>query len=81
MSDTANACIRRVIETLQAEGIRSVSAAMSQPALHKWVDTLRVLGRMGGRPPRGVIGEVRRAPAGRRLRVHGWNRDRDRGAW
>jgi hypothetical protein len=56
MSDTANAGIRRVIETLRAEGVRSVSAAMSQPALHKWVDTLRVLGRMGGRPPRGVIG-------------------------
>jgi hypothetical protein len=56
MSDTANAGMRRVIETLRAEGVRSVSAAMSQPAVHKWVDTLRVLGRMGGRPPGGVIG-------------------------
>jgi hypothetical protein len=56
MSDTANAGIRRVIERLQAEGVRSVSAAMSRPALHKWLDTLRVLGQMGGRPPRGVVG-------------------------
>jgi len=56
MSNTANAGIRRVIETLQAEGVRSVSAAMSRPALHKWLDTLRVLAQMGGRPPHGVVG-------------------------
>jgi len=56
MTDTANAGIRRVIETLQAQGVRSVSVAMSQPALHRWLDALRVLGRMGGRPPRGVVG-------------------------
>jgi hypothetical protein len=29
---------------------------MAQPALHKWLDTLGVLARMGGRPPRGVVG-------------------------
>ncbi len=45
-----------VVETLQANGVRRVGAAMARPALHKWLDTLRVLARMGGRPPRGVVG-------------------------
>jgi hypothetical protein len=56
MAAAANVGLRRVIETLQAHGARSVSAAMAQPALHKWLDTLGVLARMGGRPPRGVVG-------------------------
>ena len=56
MAAAANVGLRRVIETLQAHGARRVSAAMAQPALHKWLDTLRVLARMGGRPPRGVVG-------------------------
>ena len=33
-----------------------MAAAMAQPALHRWLDTLRVLARMGGRPPRGAVG-------------------------
>jgi hypothetical protein len=56
MATAANIGLRRVIETLQARGARTVSAAMAQPALHKWLDTLRVLARMGGRPPRGAVG-------------------------
>lgn len=49
MAAAANIGLRRVIETLQAKGARSVPAAMAQPALHKWLDTLAVLARMGGR--------------------------------
>lgn len=56
MASAANIGLRRVIESLQANGARSVSAAMAQPGLHKWLDTLRVLTRMGGRPPRGAVG-------------------------
>jgi hypothetical protein len=56
MAAAASVGLRRVIETLQAHGARTVSAAMAQPALHEWLDTLRVLARMGGRPPRGVVG-------------------------
>lgn len=56
MAAVANVALRRVIETLQAHGARSVSAATAQPALHKYLDTLGVLARMGGRPPRGVVG-------------------------
>jgi hypothetical protein len=56
MNATASAGIRRVIETLQAQGVRSVRAAMSRPGLRKWLDPLRVLAQMGGRPPRGVVG-------------------------
>ena len=59
MAAAANVGLRRVIETLQAHGARSVSAAMAQPPLHKWLDTLGVLARMGGRPPRGVVGAAR----------------------
>ena len=56
MRAAATIGFRRVIETLQAHGARSVTAAMAQPALHRWLDTLRVLARMGGRPPRGAVG-------------------------
>jgi len=56
MASAAHIGLRRVIETLQTHGARSVSAAMGHPALHKWLDTLRVLARMGGRPPRGAVG-------------------------
>ena len=56
MRAAANIGFRRVIERLQAQGARSVAAAMAQPALHRWLDTLRVLARMGGRPPRGAVG-------------------------
>jgi hypothetical protein len=56
MATAANTGLRRVIESLQANGARSVTAAMAQPALHRWLDTLRVLARMGGRPPRGAVG-------------------------
>ena len=56
MAAAANIGIRRVVETLQAHGARTVSAAATRPALHKWLDTLGVLARMGGRPPRGVVG-------------------------
>jgi ankyrin repeat protein len=56
MAAAANIGLRRVIETLQAYGVRSVSAAMARPAFHKWLDTLRVLARMGGRPPREAVG-------------------------
>ena len=56
MAAAADIGLRRVIETLQAHGARGVSAAMAQPALHKWLDTLRVLAQMGGRPPRGAVG-------------------------
>jgi len=56
MAAAANVGLRRVIETLQAHGARSVSAAKEKPSLHKFLDTLGVLVRMGGRPPRGVVG-------------------------
>jgi hypothetical protein len=56
MTAAANSGLRHVIETLQAHGARTVSAAMARPALHKWLDTLRVLAQMGGRPPRDVVG-------------------------
>ena len=56
MAAAASVALRRVVETLQAHGARTVSAAMGQPALQKWLDTLAVLARMGGRPPRGVVG-------------------------
>jgi hypothetical protein len=56
MAAAATIGLRRVIETLQANGVRNVSAAMAQPAQHKWLDTLRLLTRMGGRPPRGAVG-------------------------
>ena len=56
MAETAAAGMRRVIETMRAKGIRGMSAAIARPAMGKWVDALRDLGRMGGRPSRDVIG-------------------------
>ena len=56
MRAAASIGLRRVIETLQAQGVRGVAAAMARPGLHKWLDTLRLLARMGGRPPRGAVG-------------------------
>src|SRR5262249_42449690 len=47
MTGAASLGLRRVIETLQANGARGVGAAMARPPLHKWLDTLRVLGRIG----------------------------------
>ena len=43
MRAAANIGLRRVIETLQAQGARSVAAAMAQPALHRWLDALECL--------------------------------------
>ena len=50
MAAAANVALRRVIETLQAHGARTVSAAMAKPALHKWLDTLGVLARNAAGP-------------------------------
>ena len=56
MSTVANLGLRRVITRLQDLGVREVSAAIADPGLHKYLDVLRLLGRIGARPPADAVG-------------------------
>jgi hypothetical protein len=51
----ANLGLRRVIMMLRDRGARGVSAVEARPDLHRWLDTLRTLGRIGARPPRDAL--------------------------
>jgi len=55
MTDAANLGLRRVITMLREGGARDVSAVEARPDLHRWLDTLRMLGRLGARPPRNAL--------------------------
>jgi hypothetical protein len=56
LSDVANMGLRRTIEHLQANGVRGVAQAMERPGMQKWLDVLRLLGRVGAQPPRDAVG-------------------------
>lgn len=56
IATAANLGLRRVIMTLQALGVRRVTSAVGKPELQQWLDALRLLGRIGARPPADAVG-------------------------
>jgi ankyrin repeat protein len=55
MTDAANLGLRRVMTMLREKGARDVTAVQARPDLHRWLDTLRMLCRIGARPPRNAL--------------------------
>src|SRR4030095_10373282 len=55
LADAANLGLRRVVTMLSARGGRGVSAIQARPELRPWLDTLRMLGRIGARPTPGAL--------------------------
>jgi hypothetical protein len=56
LADAANAALQRVISRLRSDGVMDVSTAMAQPGMRKWLDALRLLGRVGARVPSDAVG-------------------------
>jgi Ankyrin repeat len=56
MASAADLGLRRVIVRLRDLGVRGITAAVAKPELRQWLDALRLLGRIGGRPPADVVG-------------------------
>lgn len=56
LADAANAALHRIITRLRSDGIRDVSTAMARPGMRKWLDALRLLGRVGARVPSDAVG-------------------------
>jgi hypothetical protein len=56
MAEAANHGLRRIITMMRERGVRGVTAALARPELRPWLDTLRLLGRVGARPPEGAVG-------------------------
>jgi hypothetical protein len=56
MADAATHALRRIVSMAQQAGARDVDAISSRADLHPFLDTLRWLGRLGGRFPKDAIG-------------------------
>jgi hypothetical protein len=56
MTEAANHGLRRIITMLQERGARDVDAVVARPELRPWLDTLRMLGRLGARFPKDALG-------------------------
>jgi hypothetical protein len=56
MADAAALASQRVIARLRQQGVRDVSAALARPGDRKWIDVLRLLAKIGARPPADVVG-------------------------
>jgi hypothetical protein len=56
MANAADLGLRRVIVRLRDLGVRGIKAAVAKPELRQWLNALRLLGRIGARPPADVVG-------------------------
>jgi hypothetical protein len=56
ISQAANHGVRRVVTMLQERGARRVAEALARPELRPFIDTLRLLSGVGGRPPKDAVG-------------------------
>ena len=56
VANAADLSLHRVIGMLQTHGARGVAQARARPDLRKWLDMLRLLGRLGARAPRDAVG-------------------------
>ncbi|MGH9373406.1 MAG: ankyrin repeat domain-containing protein, partial [Vicinamibacterales bacterium] len=56
VANAADLSLHRVIGMLQARGARGVAETRARPHLRKWLDMLRLLGRLGAHPPRDAVG-------------------------
>jgi hypothetical protein len=64
MTQAANHGLRRIITVLRQRGARDVDAIIARPELHPWLDTLRLLGRLGARFPMDALGGAVESLAG-----------------
>jgi hypothetical protein len=64
MTEAANHGLLRIITMLQQRGARDVDSVIARPDLRHWLDTLRLLGRLGARFPGDTIGGAVESLAG-----------------
>ena len=74
MASAADLGLRRVIVRLRDLGVRGIKAAVAKPELRQWLDALRLLGRIGARPPEDAPGRDNFVPA-RAARRPKWRSD------
>ncbi len=55
MTQAANHGLRRIITMLRDQGARDVTSALARPELRPLLDTVRLLSRVGARPPKNAV--------------------------
>ena len=79
LAKAADAAIRRVMMQLRERGVDSADGLLARPDLQPVLDTLRLLGRLGGSPAGDWVGGSVEVLRGYRLRAVGRDRGRRAG--